>query len=85
MQLSHKWILIFMTLLIIGAVGVAGVALAQTLLAGYAAAEPAERLAFLQDLYRRINQEGHTQAAVTCPHCSTEFTVDIAGDASGES
>ena len=45
----------------------------------------ASDLAFLQDLYRRINQEGHTQAAVTCPHCSQEFTVDIAGDASGES
>lgn len=45
----------------------------------------ASDLAFLQDLYRRINQEGHSQAAVTCPKCSTEFTVDIAGDASGES
>jgi hypothetical protein len=45
----------------------------------------ASDLAFLQDLYRRINQEGHSQAAVTCPHCSTEFTVDIAGDASGGS
>jgi hypothetical protein len=45
----------------------------------------ASDLAFLQDLYRRINQEGHSQAAVTCPKCATEFTVDIAGDASGES
>lgn len=45
----------------------------------------ASDLAFLQDLYRRINQEGHSQAAVTCPHCAKEFTVDIAGDASGES
>lgn len=45
----------------------------------------ASDLAFLQDLYRRINQEGHSQAAVTCPQCNTEFTVDIAGDASGES
>ena len=45
----------------------------------------ASDLAFLQDLYRRINQEGHSQAAVTCPHCSTEFTVDIAGDTSGGS
>ena len=39
--------------------------------------------AFLQDLYRRINQEGHTQAAVTCPSCNHDFTVDVAGDASG--
>ena len=40
-------------------------------------------LAFLQDLYRRINQEGHTRAAVTCPSCSHSFTVDVAGGASG--
>jgi hypothetical protein len=42
-------------------------------------------LAFLQDLYRRINQEGHTLAAVTCPSCGHDFQVDVAGDASGES
>ncbi len=42
-------------------------------------------LAFLQDLYRRVNQEGHTHAAVTCPQCSTEFTVDVAGGSSGGS
>src|SRR5688572_22861540 len=29
----------------------------------------ASDLAFLQDLYRRINQEGTTHAAVTCPAC----------------
>ena len=29
----------------------------------------ASDLAFLQDLYRRVNQEGHTRAAVTCPTC----------------
>ena len=45
----------------------------------------ASDLAFLQDLYRRINQEGHTQAAVSCPSCNHEFTVDIGGDAKGES
>ena len=45
----------------------------------------ASDLAFLQDLYRRINQEGHTQAAVSCPSCNHEFTVDLAGDAKGES
>ena len=39
----------------------------------------ASDLAFLQDLYRRINQEGHTQAAVSCPSCQHEFTVDVAG------
>ena len=40
----------------------------------------ASDLAFLQDLYRRINQEGHTQASVTCPACSHAFTVDVAGE-----
>lgn len=42
-------------------------------------------LAFLQDLYRRINQEGHTHAAVTCPECDHEFAVDVAGDVGGRS
>lgn len=42
-------------------------------------------LAFLQDLYRRINQEGHTRAAVTCPSCRESFEVDIAGGRLGES
>lgn len=44
----------------------------------------ASDLAFLQDLYRRINQEGHTEAAVTCPECQHQFTVDISGTRSGE-
>jgi hypothetical protein len=39
----------------------------------------ASDLAFLQDLYRRINQEGHTHAAVTCPQCKHEFAVDVGG------
>lgn len=42
-------------------------------------------LAFLQDLYRRINQEGHTRAAVSCPACGESFEVDIAGGRLGES
>jgi hypothetical protein len=45
----------------------------------------ASDLAFLQDLYRRINSEGHTEAEVSCPSCGHEFSVDVAGDASGES
>lgn len=39
----------------------------------------ASDLSFLQDLYRRINGEGHTQVGVTCPACKNEFAVDIAG------
>ena len=45
----------------------------------------ASDLAFLQDLYRRVNQEGHTRAAVCCPACEHEFEVDVTGDAPGES
>ena len=45
----------------------------------------ASDLAFLQDLYRRVNQEGHTQAEVTCPSCRHAFTVDLAGERLGES
>jgi hypothetical protein len=45
----------------------------------------ASDLAFLQDLYKRINQEGTTQAAVTCPSCQHEFTVEMAGDRLGGS
>lgn len=44
----------------------------------------ASDLAFLQDLYRRVNSEGHTQVGVTCPSCKHEFTVDLAGGAPGE-
>jgi hypothetical protein len=43
----------------------------------------ASDLAFLQDLYRRINQEGHTHASVQCPSCEHTFTVDVAGGAAG--
>ena len=43
----------------------------------------ASDLAFLQDLYRRVNQEGHTHAAVQCPECEHDFAVDVAGDAAG--
>ena len=45
----------------------------------------ASDLAFLQDLYKRINQEGTSQAAVTCPACNHDFTVEMAGDSLGGS
>jgi hypothetical protein len=44
----------------------------------------ASDLAFLQDLYRRINQSGHTEVEVTCPSCGHDYAVDIAGDLPGE-
>lgn len=45
----------------------------------------ASDMAFLQDLYRRVNSEGHTEVAVDCPHCGKGFAVDLAGDAPGGS
>ncbi|MEU5438339.1 hypothetical protein AB0G73_33995 [Streptomyces sp. NPDC020719] len=42
-------------------------------------------VAFLQDFYRRVNSEGHTRAAVTCPHCEGDFEVDLSGGRLGES
>ena len=45
----------------------------------------ASDLAFLQDLYRRINQEGQTEVEVSCPACGHSFAIDVAGDGLGES
>lgn len=45
----------------------------------------ASDVAFLQDFYRRINAEGHTRAAVTCPDCAKRFTIDLSGGRLGES
>lgn len=45
----------------------------------------ASDLAFLQDLYRRINQQGHTEADVACPACGHQFLVDVSGDLTGTS
>lgn len=35
-------------------------------------------LAYLQELYRRINEDGVTVTPVSCPQCKTEFEVDFA-------
>ena len=45
----------------------------------------ASDLAFLQDLYRRVNQEGHTHVEVSCPACQHTFAVDLSGERLGES
>jgi hypothetical protein len=39
-------------------------------------------LAYLQDLYRRINETGTSQVEVVCPHCDQRFEVDL--DRAGE-
>jgi hypothetical protein len=33
-------------------------------------------LAYLQDFYRRINENGHDRLAVVCPHCDGKFEVE---------
>ncbi|MEU7617214.1 hypothetical protein AB0M91_25310 [Micromonospora rifamycinica] len=45
----------------------------------------ASDLAFLQDLYRRINQQGQTEAEVACPACGARFAVDVVGARPGGS
>jgi hypothetical protein len=35
-------------------------------------------LAYLQALYRRINEEGKTTLTVTCPACQAQVEVDLA-------
>jgi len=42
-------------------------------------------LAYLQDFYRRINENGHTRIDARCPSCSTLFEVETAVGASGGS
>lgn len=36
-------------------------------------------LAYLQEFYRRINEEGAPKVHARCPSCSTEFDVDLIG------
>lgn len=40
-------------------------------------------LAYLQDFYRRINEEGTAKVPVKCPKCGHDFEVDL-GNAMGE-
>lgn len=44
----------------------------------------ASDVAFLQDLYGRVNAEGHARAAVSCPACRHDFTIDLSGSRLGE-
>ena len=39
-------------------------------------------LAYLQDFYARVNQNGHNRLEVSCPHCEQAFEVEVVG--SGE-
>ena len=42
-------------------------------------------LAYLQDFYRRINENGHTRIPAVCPSCSARFEVDPEASGPGES
>lgn len=33
-------------------------------------------LSYLQDLYRRINANGHSRVKITCPECENDFELD---------
>lgn len=39
--------------------------------------------AFLEDFYRRINEQGNNRMAVTCPECGAAYEVEVGGS-SGE-
>lgn len=34
-------------------------------------------LAYLQDFYRRINNQGHNRVRTQCPHCEQEFELEL--------
>ena len=34
-------------------------------------------LAYLQEFYRKINEEGSTKVHTTCPSCKSEFDIDM--------
>jgi hypothetical protein len=35
-------------------------------------------IAYLQDMYRRINDTGHNRVTIMCPHCETQFETEVA-------
>ena len=37
-------------------------------------------LAYLQDFYRRINEEGTSKVKVSCPECKHNFEVDLGAE-----
>ena len=34
-------------------------------------------LAYLQDLYQRVNEHGHDRVVTQCPHCEKTFDVEV--------
>jgi hypothetical protein len=42
-------------------------------------------LAYLQDFYRRINENGHNRVRTQCPHCEQQFELELGGGPPGGS
>jgi hypothetical protein len=40
-------------------------------------------IAYLREFYNRINQQGHAHIPAQCPHCNTQFSVEL--ELAGES
>lgn len=40
-------------------------------------------LAYLQDMYRRLNEYGHNRVLTQCPHCERQFEVEVDTAAGG--
>jgi len=36
-------------------------------------------LAYLQEFYRRVNENGHNRVTTQCPHCEQRFEVELSG------
>ena len=48
---------------------------------------PVADFAFLQAMYRRVNEQGHDRIAVSCPQCAHRFEAELSameGPSSGE-
>ena len=43
----------------------------------------ASDLAYLQDFYRRINENGHGRVRTQCPHCEQEFELELSSSPGG--
>ncbi|HEX8845937.1 MAG TPA: hypothetical protein VF791_14890 [Pyrinomonadaceae bacterium] len=43
----------------------------------------ASDLAYLQDFYRRINENGHSRVRTQCPHCEQEFELELSSPPGG--
>ncbi|HEX8557456.1 MAG TPA: hypothetical protein VF668_05115 [Pyrinomonadaceae bacterium] len=40
-------------------------------------------LAYLQEMYRRLNEYGHNRVLTQCPHCERQFEVEVDAAAGG--